>query len=65
MMEQIIAGEGDQQFLLLVTNDLNVRIMRLENDELIVISQMPLESLDHMVFSFFKQRKPNSLFCFD
>ena len=45
-MEKIVAGDGDQEYLLLITNDLNVRIMSLEADELMVISQMPLESLD-------------------
>ena len=37
-MDKIVAGEGDQEYLLLITNDLNVRIMSLEADELMVIS---------------------------
>lgn len=49
-MDKIVAGEGDQEYLILITNDLNVRILSLEVGEIMVISQMPLENLDQMVY---------------
>lgn len=64
-MDKIVAGEGDQEYLILITNDLNVRILSLESDEIMVISQMPLENLDQMVYQYFQQYKQCSLFCFD